>query len=745
MPYSKYLPEHMGSIALSPPGPFIAGSYTQLTLVYTAGTFGIDDTGMVKVSWRTTSDFSKPQFDKPDAANFTTVEASNGAKLDVWFDRLNIRPYGNTLLIRVGRGYLRAGDTLTIRLGDRRQGSPGLRLQTNVENGVELRTSVDAFATYEFCELPQQPAFDLVAGPAVRWKAILPSLAVVGEPIRLAIVAEDMWGNPTEDAAGRFTLAASGPLRGLPDSIAVAKGEGPRVIENLVAAEPGDIDLKVMADGGCVAEANPLRVVTAAPLRRYWADLHGQSGETIGMGTAEDYFRYARDKAFVDMAGHQGNDFQITDAFWQKLNALTAAFDRPGQFVCLPGYEWSGNTGMGGDRNVFFRREGRPIRRSSHILVEGETSTEAIYTADKLFEFLRDEDCRVIAHVGGRYADVKYAHDGRIERTVEVHSTWGTFEWLLHDAFAKGFRVGVVCHSDDHKGRPGATTPGASTFGAIGGLSCYFMPELTRDALFEALRRRRHYGTTGTRLFVDLRGTFENDVTGFAEDPALGAAQETRLREAMMGDIIRTNGVPMRLAVEVIGTAPLDRVDVLHGTRVVQSARSFAAADLGRRVRVLWQGAEYRGRGRETVWQGKLAVTGNRIARFAAVNFLNPERKVQEVTPGIALQWTSVTTGNLAGIDLWLDQPRSGALRIDSNVVSGEIDLGQLAEAAVAFDGGGLGRKLSVYRLPESDWSRRLTLDHRVTFAGGADLPVYVRVTQADGHQAWSSPIYLID
>ena len=25
------------------------------------------------------------------------------------------------------------------------------------------------------------------------------------------------------------------------------------------------------------------------------------------------------------------------------------------------------------------------------------------------------------------------------------------------------------------------------------------------------------------------------------------------------------------------------------------------------------------------------------------------------------------------------------------------------------------------------------------------DLPVYLRVTQADGHQAWSSPIYLIE
>src|SRR5438067_10589118 len=154
MPFSSYLPEHMGAITLSPPGPFVAGAYAELILTYTAGTFGIDDTGMVKISWRTTSDMSKPQFDRLAAPNFTTVEASNGAKLDVWFDRLNIRPYANTLLIRVGRGYLCAGDTRTVRMGDRRQGSPGYRLQTNCEARVELRTSIDAFATYEFTELP---------------------------------------------------------------------------------------------------------------------------------------------------------------------------------------------------------------------------------------------------------------------------------------------------------------------------------------------------------------------------------------------------------------------------------------------------------------------------------------------------------------------------------------------------------------------------------------------------------------
>ena len=127
-----------------------------------------------------------------------------------------------------------------------------------------------------------------------------------------------------------------------------------------------------------------------------------------------------------------------------------------------------------------------------------------------------------------------------------------------------------------------------------------------------------------------------------------------------MGDIIRPGGAAMKLSAEVIGTAPVERVDVLHGTEVVHSVRPFGAGDLGRRVRVLWQGAEYRGRGRETIWQGKLTLTGNRIARFAAVNFLNPERKITETAPGMALAWSSVTTGNLAGVDLWLDRGDDG-------------------------------------------------------------------------------------
>jgi hypothetical protein len=49
------------------------------------------------------------------------------------------------------------------------------------------------------------------------------------------------------------------------------------------------------------------------------------------------------------------------------------------------------------------------------------------YRHPDLIEKLQSEDAIVVAHVGGRYADIKYAHDAKLEPSVEVHSSWGTF------------------------------------------------------------------------------------------------------------------------------------------------------------------------------------------------------------------------------------------------------------------------------------------------------------------------------
>ncbi|HFD15957.1 MAG TPA: DUF3604 domain-containing protein, partial [Rhodospirillales bacterium] len=389
----------MGRAEITPAGAFEAGSFVSFTLTYTAGTYGIDDTGSLKIVHRFASDMGRPQFDDPAAPNYVTVEASNGATLEVRYDvKQNVRPWDKTLYIKVVRGFLREGDKIVVRFGDPRGGSPGMRLQTFCEERFEFRVLVDAFATYRYLALAEQPTIAIVPGPPVTWTAVLPTLRRPGQPFALAVRGEDRWGNPSDRCDAVFTLRASRPVRGLPERVALAPGRFAARIEGLVVDEPGDLVVELLdAEGRVVAVSNPLRIADRERIA-WWADIHGQSEETIGTNSARAYFTFARDRAFLDVTGHQGNDFQITRAFWRRLNELTAEFDEPGRFVTLPGYEWSGNTGLGGDRNVFFAREGRPIRRSSHALVEDLSDLDSdVTTAEELFAALAGEDCLVIA------------------------------------------------------------------------------------------------------------------------------------------------------------------------------------------------------------------------------------------------------------------------------------------------------------------------------------------------------------
>ena len=111
MPYSSYRPELMGTARLLEPGAYEAGSLTCLTLVYTAGQFGIDDAGSIKIGFRFATDFGPVQLTDPAGVGYTTVEASNGATLEArWEFRRNIRPWSRSLYVSVVKDFLAPGE-----------------------------------------------------------------------------------------------------------------------------------------------------------------------------------------------------------------------------------------------------------------------------------------------------------------------------------------------------------------------------------------------------------------------------------------------------------------------------------------------------------------------------------------------------------------------------------------------------------------------------------------------------------
>src|SRR3954469_2814549 len=401
------------------------------------------------------------------------------------------------------------------------------------------------------------------------------------------------------------------------------------------------------------------------------------------------------------------------------------------------------NTGLGGDRNVLFMREGDQIHRSSHALVHDHSDLASdANSAEQLFTALKDKDCLVFAHIGGRYADIRMTHDARIERSVEVHSDWGTFEWLLHDALDQGYRVGILANSDGHKGRHGASHPGASLFGSYGGLSCLLAAELTRDGLMDALRRRHHYATTGCRLVLGVKAAFDSDAQLFADDPQLGLTTSTAVRTAMMGDILHSRDDTVEFTIEAVVSAPIERLEIRNGLEVLETWRPYGEAALGRRIRVIWEGSEYRGRGRQTIWDGGCMLDGNQFERIAPINLWNLDKKLTQTGPA-TLAWEALTTGGLGGFDAWLADERSGTLRIDTALVKCEIAIADIGLDDLAFEAAGIPRRIRVFRLPEENPHRRLHLSRRISMKTSGDNAVYVCLTQEDGHLAWSSPMYV--
>jgi hypothetical protein len=209
-----------------------------------------------------------------------------------------------------------------------------------------------------------------------------------------------------------------------------------------------------------------------------------------------------------------------------------------------------------------------------------------------------------------------------------------------------------------------------------------------------------------------------------------------------MGDVVQAGGAVV-LEVEAAGSAPIERIVVLRGKEEVASHRGYGEGDLGRRIRVLFEGAEYRGRGREVFWQGHARLVGNRFERAQAINLFNADKPLRLAADGSRVDVDSVTTGNFCGFDLWLADADGGEIDIVTDSVTTRIPVARIGLEDVVVDAGGLGRRLRLFRLPDQNRSWHLRFAQPVRLRSG-DNPLYVRLTQEDGHQAWSSPIYLI-
>ncbi len=724
-----------------PTSTVVAGSTEELLFTYTVGQSGIADSGWLKLCFRFYSDWDL-QTDDPQGRDFASARllsrslsgraseqsAATARQLKIRYDvKGGERPFQKALVMHVVDGYLRPGDVVEIRLGDRRFGGPGTRVQTFVEDEFEFHLFVDPLGTSRMARAARS-VLAIVPGPPAHLAVHGPRLVRSDSGTAdLRLHLQDRWGNACRD----ITAHASARVNEKTVAAAEFPAEGWVAVALTVPAGSPRVDVAARTATDIVGEATCyLDQIDDFPSpRALFADLHVHSNDTVGTQNTPWNLAYGRDIGALDVIGYTANDFQITDDVWADVVQACRDVNDDGRLVCYPGVEWCGTAGVGGDHNVVFLGDDTTLARSLewHSGMASSSPVPQTWPITQLYAaYDKDPDSYLlIPHVGGRRAILDWHHP-QLERLIEVHSAWGTSPWFFEDAMARGLRLGASAASDEHRGRPGGGAPGANIFGGNGGLTGVLAPELTREDVGKSLRSRRTWATTGARAVALLRSG-----------------------KHWMGDEIDCTADELTAQYALYGTAGWEDLQVWDASGLLYRRDLHGETGLSDTlVRIRWGGARHKDRYRWATWTGGLRVDGSAVDAVMPWAATHPEQMIARDGDGVS--WRTQTFGSDMGVIVRLADLAGARLRIDTSVEEDGLRAELAVTGAELLDTGarevavgGLNLTLRVERIADPT-----ALPITVNGTLAIDLPpvdsaVYMRARQVDGHQVWTSPLFL--
>src|SRR2546425_8399308 len=664
----------------------VAGEWTEVVLDYELGASGMADGAWFKATFKFYSDWALFQTSDPKGANYVSAEYHAGAlvegqspatvqSLKVRFDQKgHERPFQKAVIVDTVDGYLKAGDHIVIRLGDRRFGGPGTRAQTFVEKGFKFRCYVDPLGTSRFAAVPNDIVFDIVPGAPAKVCMAGPRLLRAREKLVLRVRAEDKWGNTCWSLPkGHFEISATldGTTVYRKEHAVPREGWAVLPLDDLPTDKAGELAVTgKLLQHHDVAPAT-FYVTVDAQLdvpQSYYVDLHVHSDDTIGTNDTSYNLTYGRDVSGLDVLAFAHNDFNITKARWDKTVELIEAINQDGSFVAFPGTEWCGSSCAGGDHNVVFLHGRTPefpfLKDGTHVRSfewnEDMRGADGIEPGAWPLEELWAAYCHdpeghlLIPHVGGRRCILDW-HYPKLERLIEIGSSWGHFGWLYAEAMGRGYKLGASAAGDEHRGRCGGGVPGTAGFGTKGCITGLLADRLDRKSVAAALRARHTWATTGERTVGVARcgSHLQGD-----EFPHKGAA---RIDYRFLGDA----GWDLIAAYDHEG---------LFWERDLQKERGYSE----RRIRLRWGGARIKDRYRSAEWKGTLTIAGGVINAFESRGFEHLEESCWRKS-ATEIGFRSDTFGDADSIEIDVSQLAAAEIRVEGTI-DGYVKVGNPLE-----------------------------------------------------------------
>ena len=377
-------------------------------------------------------------------------------------------------------------------------------------------------------------------------------LALMGDRILAAFQADefsDSWsqGDPEQTAGARSKILLA--------SIDTAQAPTAPAMRLAALVEPGDSFEagRLRHEFGEDAET-PSIDYDGETYYLYHGDLHEHSDISIcnrcGDQSLDENYQCRRDINRLDFAAMTDHGYNIVPYLWSYSGKLVRTNHDPGRLVTFLAEEWTSSFedydekrpwGYYGHRNLIFAD---PYFPKWWISNNGDTPSD-LWAELRAMKANFVQIPHQLADSGNVPTDWDYT-DEEAQPVAEIYQTRGSYEYpgaplhaaratgvrgnYLQDAWARGIKIGVIA-SPDHGGGVGKASVWARA--------------KTREAILDAIRNRRTFGTTAPRLMMDFR-----------------------VNDKLMGEVIEAEG-PVRVRANVSSPSPIAKVEICRNNEFI--------------------------------------------------------------------------------------------------------------------------------------------------------------------------------
>ncbi len=451
--------------------------------------------------------------------------SSKTAKLTLTQKPYVVKNRGFVYEVTVEDGYMSLEDSFNIIHTDLR--TRGIMAQPYMQNDVYFLCWEDCTGKGIFNNLllEQCAKIHVLPGKACRFRLAVNQIQKTEDEIHIRIISLDKAYNPQLECQvnGQLEVIDQEKRQRYKCEVKIENGRANITIPAL--DHQGLYVIKLSAPG-FKDEYISVYASKEALEKVYYGALHGHSEISDGTFSAEHYFDYGKQYAMLDFCALTDHDWEIVEHArnkgnngLEKLIEICKDRNEDEKFVAIPAYEWMGR---GGHMNVYFREDHLEDVFIGNVTLLKER--KQYLTQKELVEMYQDrEDVLVIPHLSHGF-DWDYYHPG-IQTAMEIYSQWGFSENGgavnrkmdgMNEHLRSGKKLGLIGGADAHHGMAGQTgyMSKYSVLGYREGFAVVRAKELTRHAIFDGIKDRHVYATTGERILLDVNidGTTSGDV-----------------------------------------------------------------------------------------------------------------------------------------------------------------------------------------------------------------------------------------